>query len=576
MKSTSKFALFAIAIAMLLCCTAGVFLLVVAPTNRLQSDYDAFGELDSALASLRAEAYRSATAPNASVLPALEGAVSDVTLAFSRVDTLSYIGRRSAAVSKVVSSLAASRAAVEEGSRTIIDSYKHISDASEYLGLVDSLSDSVVRAREDIRAALPVVGTAILNYRTLSFLIAGLIIICTWFLGLVAVWLLSRSVSRVTRRFSSLLDSVSSGNYSACLDTIDQDRDDELLCRTKDFLVRIKDVVDTIRGEVSVNMDSSARLSASLDNTSSTFEVVDGFIENIRNEVTVLEQHVKGVKSALEHVTSGLNHLDTGINNQTTVVEGSMSSVNGMIASIGEMADAAVRDGKVVEDLVRSSETGQALFSSTYQSINLISDSISRINGMAEVIENIAEQTNMLALNAAIEAAHAGESGKGFAVVAEEITKLAEASSESSREISESIEEIIENITVMASSSSQLDEAFTTMTTDIRKVSETMNGFSSGLMKSNRETHEVLQTMNALQEVSNGVTRDSGLMAEGTGTIAQSMGELDMIASRVFDGITAMSLMLDGLKDVMSEFKSLADAMGKSGRTMNGELERLK
>lgn len=576
MKSTSKFALFAIAIAMLLCCTAGVFLLVVAPTNRLQSDYDAFGELDSALASLRAEAYRSVTAPNESAPTALEGAVADVTLAFSRVDTLSYIGRRSASVSKVVSSLAASRAAVEEGSRTVIDSYKSLSDASEYLGLVDSLSDSVMRSREDIRAALPVVGTAIRNYRTLSFLIAGLIIICTWFLGLVAVWLLSRSVSRVTRRFSSLLDSVSSGNYDAGLDTIDQDRDDELLCRTKDFLVRIKNVVDTIRCEVSINMDSSARLSASLDNTSSTFEVVDGFIESIRNEVTVLEQHVKGVKSALEHVTSGLNHLDTGINNQTTVVEGSMSSVNGMIASIGEMADAAVRDGKVVEDLVRSSETGQSLFSSTYQSINLISDSISRINGMAEVIENIAEQTNMLALNAAIEAAHAGESGKGFAVVAEEITKLAEASSESSREISESIEEIIENITVMASSSGQLDEAFTTMTADIRKVSETMNGFSSGLMKSNRETHEVLQTMNALQEVSNGVTRDSGLMAEGTGTIAQSMGELDMIASRVFDGITAMSLMLDGLKDVMSEFKGLADAMGKSGRTMNGELERLK
>ena len=65
-------------------------------------------------------------------------------------------------------------------------------------------------------------------------------------------------------------------------------------------------------------------------------------------------------------------------------------------------------------------------------------------------------------------------------------------------------------------------------------------------------------------------------MAEGAGAIASSMSELDMIASRVFDGITAMSLMLSGLKDVMGEFKQLAVSMRESGILMDNRLSRLK
>ncbi len=570
MRTGSRIALFIASVFFLLCCTAGVFLLAVSPTNRLQAEYDSVLELDSALGDLQRSLLRAALSAPDAARTALDSPLASAERALAAASSLDVVSRVTPAFDDALVPASAAIASVKSLSA-------NPGGDAEFAARAVSVSGAIDEARAGIMAARPLVAKAVDSIRFWTFAVSGSIIVGTWLLGLLAVRLLSVSLSRSSRRAVAVLDSVLSGNVETSLEGAGAEGErDALMQRVVELVGALREISASVRDDLSSNIASSSSLTDSLGNMAATFEVVDGFIENIRGEVGSLEDQVKTVKQGLERITTGLAHLGLGIADQKGVVDGSLESVNGMIDSIGEMAERAIRDERVVHDLVVSSAESQAIFSATYQKITTIKDSVSRINGMASVIDSIAEQTSMLALNAAIEAAHAGDAGKGFAVVAEEITKLAEAASDSSREISLSIEEIVENITTMADSSGALDAAFSEMTADIESAHKTILEFSRGLAASNRDTKGVLETMNALNAVSSDVTRDSGLMAEGAGEIEHSMSELEMISSRVFDGITAMSLMLDGLKDAVSEFGKVSGEMKRSGEAISAALERLK
>ncbi|QND86252.1 Methyl-accepting chemotaxis sensor/transducer protein [Chromobacterium vaccinii] len=106
-------------------------------------------------------------------------------------------------------------------------------------------------------------------------------------------------------------------------------------------------------------------------------------------------------------------------------------------------SDSASNDGQhVIRDTIQAMSV---IADSAGQSARLIEDleqKTNRITTIVNTIHEIADQTNLLALNAAIEAARAGEQGRGFAVVADEVRKLAERTSSSTKEVTQMIDDI--------------------------------------------------------------------------------------------------------------------------------------
>lgn len=334
---------------------------------------------------------------------------------------------------------------------------------------------------------------------------------------------------------------------------------DQKLLKNRDEVGRlaksIQQIIDSLRETIHEVMNASEQVAASSEELTSSAEQSSTAIESVARTV---EQIADGSSEQAESTSDGSKQVER----LGETIQENEAKVDTMNQATRHVVDVVAEGLITMEALMQISENSSLETKRVQEGIIKTNRSAEKISEASNVIAAIADQTNLLALNAAIEAARAGEAGKGFAVVAEEIRKLAEQSTESTKKIDIIVNELQLNSKDVVSI---MEKVASIMKEESEKIHESKEKYVTieSSMKDTQNCVEVLnqtsQQMKNMRDSMLGMIQSMAAIAEenaaSTQDVSASMEEQTASMEEITASSESLSSLAEELQNIVMRFK---------------------
>jgi methyl-accepting chemotaxis protein len=382
-------------------------------------------------------------------------------------------------------------------------------------------------------------------------------------LALIGVLVLSalviRSITRPVKRVAASLREIAEGggDLTGTIDSVSNDEIGELARHFNGFTSTLSALIRDVKTEADELRTLGTELSGEMDQTAAAVNQITATIDSVRQQVLSQSASVTESSASVEQLLRHLGTLKAMIEDQAASVAESSASIQQMIANIGSVTKNIETSGEQIGRLVKASEDGKTKIEAVTVEIQRIAEQSALLQEANGLIAGIAGQTNLLAMNAAIEAAHAGEAGRGFAVVADEIRKLAENSSNQSREIAQNLKSIQEVISRVVESSHLAENAFNTMDEIVRNVDRLELEVKSAMIEQNSGSTEILQALTRINTITENVRNYADEMNRGGSSVYREMQSLREVTTDVNTAVSDIASSVGEINDTVMNVRGM-------------------
>ncbi|PJE56405.1 methyl-accepting chemotaxis protein [Marinomonas polaris DSM 16579] len=302
--------------------------------------------------------------------------------------------------------------------------------------------------------------------------------------------------------------------------------------------------------DVTFNKDLSQRVKIEgKDEISEISSNINNLLETFENIVKQITGTTNQLATSSEHLADVSHQTQKNMLQQQSESEQLATAMHEMVATVNEIANNASMAATSARDADQATKIGLQTIEGTeahLQKLNIelknssnvvhrLSEDSQQISQILDVINGIAEQTNLLALNAAIEAARAGEQGRGFAVVADEVRTLAARTQESTLKINDIIN-MLQNRSKEAVSAMAVNEEH-----------------------ANKTIEQAYKAKDALGEISKGVTEITDMNIQ----IASAAEEQSLVAEEINKNVTQIVMLGNSSSEGANEVSDASENLSK-------------